>query len=119
MLEGSIFHDTSSGTPQGGIISPTLANIVLAGLEEVILNQCSGKTRVGKPGDRSFIRNKVNVVRYADDLMVTCHKKYAGKQIIEVIDKFLSVRGLTLNKKKTKVTKITDGFDFLGFNFRM
>lgn len=113
-LEGEIFYDTSSGTPQGGPISPTLANIVLSGLEKEIKSQCGNRIKENK----RVIYRKVNVVRYADDFVVTCRDEQSSEEIIKVIDNFLIKRGLQLNKKKTKVTKVTDGFDFLGFNFR-
>jgi len=118
VLEGDIYYDTLEGIPQGGVISPTLANFVLAGLEKEILTKCGGRARAGRPGFRTYINRKVHVVRYADDFVVTCHKRFASINIIETIDEFLKPRGLELNKDKTKVTKVTDGFDFLGFNFR-
>ena len=125
-LEGDIFYDTLSGTPQGGLISPTLANIVLSGLEKEIKEQCGGRRRV----DGKVVYPKVNVVRFADDFVVTCNEEPSGHapmglgpeqasvDIIKVTDQFLMERGLVLNKKKTKVTRVAEGFDFLGFNFR-
>lgn len=103
-----------SGTPQGGLISPTLANIVLSGLEKEIKQQCGGRRRV----EGKIVYPKVNVVRFADDFVVTCNEEQASVEIIKVIDRFLIERGLVLNKKKTKVTRVAVGFDFLGFNFR-
>lgn len=108
------FSETGTGTPQGGIISPTLANWVLDGLEaglKAYLIDTFGKAK--------STRLKVNVVRYADDFVVTG----ASKELLETIIKpwivqFLAVRGLELSKEKTKVTCIDDGFDFLGWNFR-
>ena len=105
-MQRGVFYDTESGTPQGGIISPVLANIALDGLEEVV------KQAIRK-GD------KVNVIRYADDFVITA----ASKEILEekvkpVVVAFLAKRGLQLSEEKTRLTHIDDGFDFLGFNFR-
>ena len=105
---------TNEGTPQGGIISPTLANVTLNGLELELLAHLGaklGKTKAGKL--------KINVVRYADDFIVTG----ASKEILETevrpwIETFLAQRGLRLSPEKTRVTHIDDGFDFLGWNFR-
>jgi RNA-directed DNA polymerase len=105
-MQRGVFYDTKSGTPQGGIISPVLANIALDGLEEVV-------KRAIRKGD------KVNVIRYADDFVITA----ASKEILEekvkpVVVAFLAKRGLQLSEEKTRLTHIDDGFDFLGFNFR-
>jgi RNA-directed DNA polymerase len=95
---------TVAGTPQGGIISPTLANMTLDGLEKEL-----------KP----FRRSKVNFVRYADDFIVTGNSKELLEQEVKpVIIRFLKERGLTLSEEKTKVTHIEEGFDFLGQNIR-
>lgn len=87
---------------------------MLSGLEKDIKEQCGKRVRV----DKKVVYPKVNVVRFADDFIVTCNDEKSSAEIIKVIDRFLVDRGLELNKKKTKVTKVTEGFDFLGFNFR-
>lgn len=97
------------------MISPTLANIVLSGLEKEIKEQCGGRRKV----DGRVVYPKVNVVRFADDFVVTCNEEQASVDIIKVTDQFLMERGLVLNKKKTKVTRVAEGLDFLGFNFRV
>jgi RNA-directed DNA polymerase len=95
-------YPTKTGTPQGGIASPTLANMTLDGLELTI------KSAVPKG-------SKVNVVRYADDLVVTgTSKQLLEDEIIPVIGDFLKERGLELSEEKTKITRIEDGFNFLG-----
>jgi len=95
---------TEAGTPQGGIISPTLSNLTLDGLEKEL-----------KP----FRIHKVNFIRYADDFIVTGKSKELLEQGIKpVIIRFLKERDLTLSEEKTKVTHIEDGFDFLGQNVR-
>lgn len=108
------FQDTTSGTPQGGVISPTLANMALNGLEAELWQYLKG--RLGSVG---VIRAKINVTRYADDFVITCNtKELLENEVKPWIDKFLSERGLCLSSEKTRITHIDDGFDFLGWNFR-
>jgi RNA-directed DNA polymerase len=103
--KGKLFP-TEAGTPQGGIISPVLANMTLDGLEKAL------KARF-KPKD------KVNFVRYADDFVVTGNSKELLEQKVKpVVEAFLAERGLRLSPAKTKITHIADGFDFLGWNVR-
>jgi len=108
---------TKEGTPQGGIISPTLANMVLDGLERLI-NRIGGVTKyVLEVSKRS--RYKVHFVRYADDFIVTSNsREFLEKQVKPAIIKFLRVRGLTLSEEKTRISHIEEGFDFLGQNVR-
>lgn len=106
---------TDAGTPQGGIISPTLANMTLNGLEAGLLAHLSAK--VGKTKTERDL--KIHVIRYADDFVITG----ASKELLEFevrpwIETFLSQRGLELSPEKTRVTHIDEGFDFLGWNFR-
>jgi len=107
-LEDNIFHETDGGVPQGGIISPTIANIVLTGLEPVIKTSVQHLKRMWCP--------KVHVVRYADDFIVTAkNREIIEKLILPAIQTFLKERGLELNMEKTKIRNISEGFDFLGF----
>jgi RNA-directed DNA polymerase len=105
---------TETGTPQGGIISPTAANVALNGLETGLL------AHLGATMGRSKVpKLKINVVRYADDFVITG----ASKEVLETevrpwVEAFLAQRGLRLSVAKTRVTHIDDGFDFLGWNFR-
>lgn len=104
-VEDRQLFPTEAGTPQGGIISPVLANLVLDGMETML--------------DRIPRRAKVNFIRYADDFIVTA----ASKDLLEtkvkpMIAAFLAERGLTLSETKTKITHISDGFDFLGWHLR-
>lgn len=95
---------TVAGTPQGGVISPTLSNMALDGLERAL---------------KFSRRNKVNFVRYADDFIVSgSSKELLEKEVKPIIIEFLKERGLTLSEEKTKVTHIEEGFDFLGQNVR-
>jgi RNA-directed DNA polymerase len=107
------FQETKAGTPQGGIISPTLANVTLNGLESGLIAHLEAQY-----GPKA-IKLKVNVVRYADDFVITG----ASKEILEIAVKpwgetFLAVRGLQLSEVKTHIVHIDQGFDFLGWNFR-
>lgn len=105
------------GTPQGGIISPTLANAVLNGLEKHIQSIC--QIKFDKQNYVQYNPLKVHFVRYADDFVITAkHKQTLTDIIIPAIKEFLSHRGLSLSKHKTKITHINEGFDFLGFNIR-
>ena len=106
-------NHTKAGTPQGGIISPILANITLDGLEAAFAD----KYYPGKGGKRHNPK-KVNFMRYADDFIVTADSEETANEIIELIRLFLKTRGLELSENKTLVTHIDDGFDFLGWNFR-
>ncbi len=110
-------NPTTAGTPQGGIISPILANMTLDGMEKVI----SSVYHVGKNGKIDKTRynpHKVNFVRYADDFIVTADSEETAKDLAELIKEFLTERGLELSVEKTHITHIDDGFDFLGWNFR-
>lgn len=110
-IDNKHWFPTESGTPQGGIISPTIANMVLDGLEEAINLHAQHKPNRNP--------HKINFVRYADDFVVTCNNsEYLVKEIKPLISNFLAERGLELSKEKTKITHINQGFDFLGFNIR-
>ena len=105
---------TDDGTPQGGIISPTLANITLNGLETGLMQFLRGKLGVGKAK-----AGKVNLIRYADDFVVTGDSKELLENTVRPwIVEFLRERGLTLSEEKTRIVQIDQGFDFLGWNFR-
>ena len=105
-VEDGILYPSHKGTPQGGIISPTLANMTLDGLERVI------RTAVQR-------RCRVNFVRYADDFIVTGKsRRILEKSIRPAIEKFLAERGLSLSPEKTAITHIRDGFTFLGQTYR-
>ena len=107
---------TKAGTPQGGIISPILANMTLDGLEKVIKGHY-WSSRTGNIS-RNNNKHKVNFIRYADDFIVTADSKKVALEVKEIIQNFLARRGLILSEEKTKVTHIEEGFDFLGWNFR-
>lgn len=103
--KGKLFP-TSEGTPQGGIISPTLLNLTLRGLEAKVAS-------VTRKSD------KVHVVVYADDFVVSGATKAILEQKVKpAIEDFLAERGLKLSPQKTLITEIDLGFDFLGHNVR-
>lgn len=108
---------TKAGTPQGGIISPTLANMTLDGMEKTLIEEFWTNQK-GQVKDWPRKKNKVNLIRYADDFVVTDKTKEIAEKAKEIIQSFLIARGLTLSAEKTKITNIHDGFDFLGWNFR-
>jgi RNA-directed DNA polymerase len=101
---------TESGTPQGGIISPVLANMTLDGLESMLAEKFPNAKRTGR---------KMNMVRYADDFIITGNsKEWLEHEVKPAVVEFLAERGLVLSPEKTKITHISEGFDFLGWNIR-
>ena len=110
-LEKHAWFATTEGTPQGGIISPVLANWTLDGLQR-LLADCFANT----PQSRS---NKVHLVRYADDFLITgISKELLRDQVQPLVAHFLKERGLELSHEKTQITHVEQGFDFLGQNVR-
>lgn len=117
-VENKQLYPTAQGTPQGGIISPTLANITLDGMEAVIDKAFGIKIR--SDGFRRNNPYKIHLIRYADDFIVTAtDKEILENKVKPLIEEFLGQRGLLLSPEKTKITHITKGFDFLGQNIRM
>lgn len=105
-VEKNLFYPTADGTPQGGIISPTLMLMTLRGLEEVVAHATTGQ-------------DKVHVVAYADDFVITgASEAVLRDKVKPALEAFLDKRGLELSKEKTLITSIERGFDFLGFNVR-
>ena len=108
---------TEAGTPQGGIISPILANMTLDGIEKILADKYH-KSKSGKINSNHAAKYKVNFCRYADDFIVTAKTEEIAKEVKELIKDFLKDRGLELSDEKTLITHIDNGFDFLGWNFR-
>lgn len=109
--EGTLFA-TEAGTPQGGIISPVIANMTLDGLEAAVYASV-GPTKRGRG------KFNINVVRYADDFVVTgISKEILEHSVLPAVRQFMAIRGLELSDEKTRITHIADGFDFLGQNVR-
>lgn len=112
-MESGKLHPTKAGTPQGGIISPVLANLALDGLEEVL------QSHFGRKNTKAAYKTKVNYVRYADDFIITgISKELLVNEVKPIVEAFMAERGLTLSPEKTVITHIDDGFDFLGQNLR-
>ncbi len=95
------------GTPQGGVVSPLLANIALNGIESLHQSIGSG----GKITEPS--------IRYADDMVIILKPKDNAEEILNQISEFLAERGMNVSERKTKITATTDGFDFLGWHFKV
>ncbi len=110
-MEKNTLHPTEAGTPQGGIISPVTANLALDGLERVL------RERFPQLGQgRSAL---VNMVRYADDFIVTGRsKELLESEVKPLVTEFFKARGLEFSQEKTRITHIEEGFDFLGQNVR-
>ena len=115
IFKGELFP-TEDGTPQGGVISPILANMALDGMQKVLSDRFH-TNRLGKVDLRFKNAHKVNLVRYADDFVVSVTEEIA-LEAKELIKDFLKTRGLELSDEKTVVTHINDGFDMLGWTFR-
>jgi len=115
-MEKHVLHETTDGTPQGGIISPALANCALDGLERLLReNYPTGKRLKSLGGEKPC----VNLVRYADDFVITSKsKELLAGEIKPLVEHFLQERGLELSPKKTVITHVEHGFDFLGQNVR-
>ncbi|WP_341790188.1 group II intron reverse transcriptase/maturase [Rickettsia endosymbiont of Polydrusus tereticollis] len=112
-IEKQMFCSTKWGTPQGGIISPTLANMTLDGLESVIIRQ------FGQKDGKKRKKSGVHLIRYADDFIITGKtKEILELQMLPLLQEFLETRGLTLSPKKTKITNVKLGFDFLSQSVR-
>ena len=105
-MEKYALHPTPEGSPQGGPISPVLANMALDGLEELLNKHFPSR------------HHKVYLVRYADDFIVTAAERATLEEILPRIEEFLAERGLRLSPTKTTITHINDGFDFLGQTVR-
>ena len=112
-MEGGKLFPTHAGTPQGGIISPTLANMTLDGLETRLREVFIQAPRKNQP------HPKVNFVRYADDFVITgSSKELLEERVKPLVETFLRERGLELSPEKTRITHVDEGFDFLGQNHR-
>ena len=113
-----VLHPTTKGVPQGGVVSPLLANIVLNKLDWFLHSKgFHGKTA----NQRRVDHNEPNVrfSRYADDWCVyitRCNQAYAERLKNEIRDFLRETCGLELSAEKTRITHVSDGYDFLGFN---
>src|ERR1700686_118067 len=115
-MDKHVLHETTDGTPKGGIISPALANFALDGLERVLRGKYPAATRLKSVGNQ---RPSVNFIRYADDFVITGKsKELLEGEVKPLVEQFLQERGLELSPTKTVITHVEKGFDFLGQNVR-
>jgi RNA-directed DNA polymerase len=124
VLDNGVFAETEAGTPQGGVLSPLLANVALHGLEEHIRSHFPARITVRESADRREMNWKPTVIRYADDLVVLHRDRGAIEECRHLMQEWLAGVGLELNEKKTRIAHTLDkeggeaGFNFLGFNIR-
>jgi len=116
IYEGNLFP-TNLGSPQGGAISSIYANMTLDGLEKLIQDKYHRNSK-RKIENHYRAKSKVNLVRYADDFIITAKTKEIAEELKAMVSQFLATRGLTLSEEKTLITHIDKGFDFLGWTFR-
>ncbi len=121
ILDGNEFFQTEEGTPQGGVISPLLANIALHGM----INDITSQYKANKNVNGKSIKWKPIIIRYADDFVVLHPDVEVIHEIKEKISEWLKPLGLTLKDEKTRICHSTEkyqdtesGFDFLGFNIK-
>src|SRR5438552_19013365 len=108
-LEKHILHPTDEGSPQGGPISPVLANLTLNGLETLL------RERFPQLHEKSH--TKVNLVRFADDFIITgASQELLEQEVKPLVEAFMRERGLELSQEKTVITHIAERFNFLGHN---
>ena len=105
------------GTPQGGVVSPLLANIALNGIESIHRYHKISNFRITDKTSRKDIIEPT--IRYADDMVIILRPQDDATVILDKISQFLAERGMKVSEKKTKLTAATDGFDFLGWNFKV
>jgi RNA-directed DNA polymerase len=123
MLKAKIFrngqvYDNDKGTPQGGVISPMLANVALTAFDNYFDNEY-GKYQIRYKASQSPSSLFRPMIRYADDFVILCETHQKAMEIKAEIATYLKDKiGLELSEEKTKITHIFDGFDFLGFNLR-
>jgi len=105
------------GTPQGGVVSPLLANVALNGIEKLHRYHNNKGYRITPNTPQKDIIEAS--IRYADDMVIILRPKDNATEILERINEFLAERGMKISEKKTKITAATDGFDFLGWHFKV
>jgi RNA-directed DNA polymerase len=112
-IDQATFHHTDVGTPQGSPISPVMCNMVLDGLEQEL------EAHFGPKTCRTAKLAQVNMVHFADDLILTGRsKELLQQEVMPLLERFLTPRGLELSPEKTRITHLEEGFDFLGQHIR-
>ena len=112
VVDRGVFTESTAGTPQGGVISPLLANIALHGMESAV------GVAYQRHRDSYEIKSKRALVRYADDLVIFAETREDAEAAQLDMARWLADRGLELSQEKTKLRHLKEGFDFLGFNVR-
>jgi RNA-directed DNA polymerase len=119
MAEAGQVEGTASGTPQGGIASPLLANIALSALDEHFCAKDDHGTRWRREAHRKHGGAYYRIIRYADDFVImVCGAKAHADALWEEVTAVLAPLGLRLSESKTRVCHIDEGFDFLGFRIQ-
>jgi RNA-directed DNA polymerase len=118
VIEKGFYSPTETGTPQGGVLSPLLANVALDGMER-LFDAEGPRGQHRKPSSRTGQNKGIGLIRYADDFVVTAPTREVVETYVRPqIDAFLAQRGLTLSAAKTRIVHIQEGFNFLGFHIR-
>jgi hypothetical protein len=91
---------TEQGTPQGGVVSPILSNVLLT------------------PFDREMRSRGYQLTRYADDWVVTCHTRKEAEHVLTEATRILSTLGVVLNRDKSRIVHVSQGFEFLGYKIK-
>lgn len=116
IYQGKLFP-TQTGSPQGGAISSIYANMTLDGLEKPIQDKYHRNSK-GNIENHYRAKTKVNLVRYADDFIITADSREIAEELKLLVSNFLQSRGLQLSEETTAITHVDNGFDFLGWTFR-
>jgi RNA-directed DNA polymerase len=121
LMDGALFHDTPEGTPQGGILSPLLANIYLHQLDLWWWKKFGSLSQSEKWKRRVKMLGNAILVRYADDFVILWNgTRQEAFALRDELKQFLwDGLHLELSEEKTKVTYLTDGVDFLGFHIQL
>ena len=118
-IQDGTYYETKTGTPQGGLISPLLSNIALDGLEKKLDIEYTWHKDKRQPDGGTWLNKTTRTfVRYADDFVVLCKTQSDSETVKELLKCELKKIGLELSKEKTRITHLSKGFDFLGWNFR-
>jgi RNA-directed DNA polymerase len=124
VLDNGVFTETTTGTPQGGVASPLLANIALHGLEEFIRSQFPARTRRNPAQPGRQLHWQPQIIRYADDLVILHRDRTVIEQCRRLTQAWLQDIGLELSEQKTRIAHTLEkiegeaGFNFLGFQVR-
>jgi RNA-directed DNA polymerase len=118
-IENNEYKETTTGAPQGAIISPLLTNIALDGMERIFGSEDGRQWHWIPPRERKGKNWGICLVRYADDMVITAPtKEILQDYVMPKLQEFLQERGLVLNRDKTRIVHVSEGFDFLGFHIQ-